>query len=263
MKSSKSLRMLSIIMLVAFIVCVFNQSAGASSGPLAELYFYQHGAVGGLTSMDTTTYMSATRNNISSAGYNAYAYINVPAGPKWSASVVRTLSDDAVFFIHAHGGPGKIVCVDDYYSITRVTANISASDENYSLEYNFQNTTDKLKYVRIMYWMGCNTFNTDSSLGNLCTKSVSLGADCVIGHNSQIYKSYTNYYMYRFAYYGGTGATVATALAQAKTSTLSFFGYPSSDTGSYCAQTVNSVRITGANSIPSLVKFKPAGYGNY
>lgn len=251
------------IIIISSFVCIFGQVSEAAASPLAELYFYQHPAIGGLSSIDTTTYKLATRNAISNAGYNCYAYTNVPAGPKYSSSVIRTLADDAVFFLHAHGGPGKAICVDNYNTITRVTANISSADENYSLEYNFQSTTDKLKRVRIMYWMGCNTFNTSSSLGNLCSKSATLGADCVIGHNAQIYKNYTNYYMYRVAYYGNTGVDIATALVRAKTSTLSHFGCSLSDTGSNCYKTVNSVRVTGASAAPSLVSFRPAGYGNY
>ncbi len=126
-------------------------TAYAADSPLAELYFYNHSAVGGMSALNTTTMASQTEASIDNAGYNCIRYTNVPAGPSSSASVIRTLDDDAIFFISGHAGKGRVVCVDNSNNITRISASAVNNNSVYSLEYNFENTTDKLRRLRFAY----------------------------------------------------------------------------------------------------------------
>lgn len=257
-----------VVLLVGIILCNgFIPAASASESPLAELYFYDHEAATasngyGVGALDTTPYMSETKSEISSAGYNCYAYTNVPAGTSdGSASVIRTLANDAIFFINAHGGKGRVVCVDNSNQITRIAANATNDSANYSLAYNFGSTSNKLKKMKVAYWLACETYGTDSTYGSLNQKSTDLGVDCVITHNAKVWHPYIAYFMYRFAYYADQGYSVETSLSLAKNSTLTKYGY-SGDTTSNLYTTVNSYKIDGADSNPGAIKIEPAAFGN-
>lgn len=244
---------------LCFLMCTF---AFASDSPLAELYFYNHGELGGLKTLNTTTCAANTEGAIDNAGYNCVWYTNVPAGPSSSGSVIRTLDDDAIFFISGHAGNGRVYCVDNNGNITIISAN-AVYDNNavYSLEYNFENTTDQLKNLRIAYWMGCNTYGTNDTYGSLNDKSTTLGIDCNITHANKTWPTYSNYFLYCFAFYGDQGQTVSTAITNAKAWCYSYYGtYAGS--GNEADKTFSSCRIRGTTGYSS-VTFEPAGYGTY
>ena len=244
---------------LGFLLCT---SAVASTSPLAELYFYNHGELSGLKTLDSTTCATLTEGAIDNAGYNCVSYTNVPAGPSSSGSVIRTLDDDAIFFISGHAGKGRVYCVDNYGNVTIISANADYNDNSvYSLEYNFENTTAKLRSLRIAYWMGCNTYGTDSTYGSLNGKCTTLGVDCNITHSQKTWPIYSNYFLYCFAFYGDQGQTVSTALANAKSWCYSYYGsYEGS--GNEVDLTLGSYVIRGTTGYSS-VKFEPAGYGTY
>ena len=259
----KKLFITSILLAAVLNICFLeNKFAYATDLPLAELYFYNHPATGGLSALNTTGFASQTESSIDNAGYNCYSYTNVQAGPASSSSVVRTLDDDAIFFINAHGGNGRVVCVDNSNNITRVSAKKVTSDSSvYSLEYNFENTIDQLKSLKVAYWMGCNTYGTNSVYGSLNSKCTSLGVDCNITHNDNVWSTYCSYFQYRFAYYSDQGNNVATALVNAKSSCYSDFS-TSPGLISELDRTVNSYVTSGPTGYYS-VSIEPAGYGTY
>ena len=254
----------SIILFITFVM-IFTMvlasdltEAQATDPPLAELYFYNHGDVGGLAAVNTATYKYSTESKIDNCGYNCYSYTNVQAGPSSSSSVVRTLDDDAVFMIHAHAGQGRIACVDNSNNITRVAADITSYSNSYSLEYNFGSTTDKLKEMKLAVWWGCHTYGTSSTYGNLGTRSNSLGVDCNVTQNNTSYPAYANYFLYRFAYYCDQGQSVATALSNARASAYQIY-----ETSSNVQASVNYYVISGANTNPGSTTLEPASYGAY
>ena len=258
----KCLRLYALLTVVMLLSLCVSIPVHATDSPLAELYFYNHSAIGGLSALNTTSYASQAESSIDNAGYNCYSYTNVQAGPASSSSVVRTLDDDAVFFINAHGGNGRVVCVDNNSNVTRVSAKKVTSDSSvYSLEYNFENTTDQLKTLKIAYWMGCNTYGTSSTYGSLNSKCTSLGVDCSITHNDNIWAPYCSYFQYRFAYYSDQGNNVSTALVNAKSSCYSYFS-TSPGSISELDRTVNSYVTSGPTGYSS-VSMEPAGYGSY
>ena len=249
------------IFLVLSLVLTLGVVAYAADSPLAELYFYNHSATGGLSALNTTTSASQTENSIDNAGYNCISYTNIPAGPSSSGSVIRTLDDDAIFFISGHAGNGRVVCVDNSNNITRISANAVNNDSVYSLEYNFENTTNQLKTLRFAYWMGCNTYGTDTTYGSLNDKSTTLGIDCNVTHNDNTWPTYSNYYLYCVAFYSDQGQTVPTAISNAKAWCYSYYG-SSSGSGDEVDRTLSSYRIRG-NSGYTSVAFEPADYGAY
>lgn len=266
MKEKNVMRFVSVLMLCLMLLSGLVPVINASESPLAELYFYNHQYAEAsnnyyVNALNTTTYMSQTKSSISNAGYNAKAYTNIPAGSSnGSGSVIRTLANDAIFFINAHGGKGRVICVDNNNQVTRIAANATSDNSNYSLAYNFDNTTNKLKSMRLAYWLGCDTYGTDNTYGSLNQKSTDLGVDCVITHNAQVWHPYISYFMYLFAFYADQGYKVETALSLAKTGTLNGYNY-TGDTTSTLYTTVNSYKINGAASNPGAIKIEPAAYG--
>ncbi len=249
---------LILILSLGLFMCPF---AVASYSPLAELYFYDFYSTGYPKPIDTTIYASQTEGALDNAGYNCYCYTNVPAGPVSTGSVLRTLDDDAVFFIHTHASQGIMACTDYYGNITTISADAVSETTNYSLEYNFEYTTAQLKTLRIAYWMGCNTYGTSIYYGSLNDKSTELGIDCNITHADSIWDTYAGFLLYAFAYYGDQGQTVSTALVNAKSWAYSYFGtYAGS--GNEADITFSSTRIRGTTGYYS-VTFEPAGYGVY
>lgn len=249
---------LLLLSLVACSLFTVAMPANAATAPLAELYFYKHGDIVGLAALDTTVQKALTHSAVASSGYNTYSYINVQAGPKSSSSVIRTLADDAVFMISCHAGQGRMAIVDNSNNITRLSANTHSASTTYSLQSNFENTTDKLKKVRLAYFMGCNTYGLDSAYGSLNGKTGTLGVDCTITHASQTYPAYSNYFLYCFAFYLSQGQTVGTALSNARTYTISTYGNSAA-----VLETVNYYMITGAGANPSSTTIMPAAYGVY
>ena len=236
-------------------------TAYATDSPLAELYFYNHSAVGGLTALNTTTMASQTESSIDNAGYNCIYYTNVPAGPASSSSVIRTLDDDAIFFISGHAGKGRVVCIDNNNNVTRISASAVNNNSVYSLEYNFENTTNQLKRLRFAYWMGCNTYGSDTTYGSLNAKSTTLGVDCNVTHNDNTWPSYSNYYLYCVAVYSDQGQTVPTAISNAKAWCYSYYN-ATAGSGNEVDRTLKSAIIRGTTGYTN-VAFEPAGYGVY
>lgn len=229
---------------------------------MAELYYYKHPAVGGLSALDTTGCASLTENCIDNAGYNCNSYINIPAGPASSGSVIRTLDDDAIFFINAHAGKGRVVCVDNRNNVTRISANAVANDDSvYSLEYNFEKTTNQLKTLRFAYWMGCNTYGTSTTYGSLNDKCTILGVDCNVTHDDYTWSPYCEYFLYCLAFYSDKGQSVPTAIANAKAWCYDYYN-SSPGSGDELDRTLSSCRISGTYGYLS-VAFEPAGYGKY
>lgn len=56
--------------LVTLLLLSVSLTVFAADSPLAELYFYNHSAVGVLSALDTTTKASQTEGCIDNAGYN-------------------------------------------------------------------------------------------------------------------------------------------------------------------------------------------------
>lgn len=243
----------SAICLVLCLVIFLPSAALATDAPLAELYFYNHPAVGGLSAYDTTGYKTATEQQVDGIGYNGNAYTNVPAGSASSGSIIRTLASDAIFLHNGHSGKGRVVCVDNSNNITRLTANAQAATNAYSLEYNFDNTTGKLKKMRLAWFQGCHTYGTDSTYGSLNTKCSDLGVDCIITQNDSTYASRSTYFAYSFFWYinNRTDLTVSQALAEAKANVLANYD------DEYTQATLDT-KFTGTSSI----KLKPAAYGS-
>ena len=245
--------------LVTLLLLSVSLTVFAADSPLAELYFYNHSAVGVLSALDTTTKASQTEGCIDNAGYNSISYTNVQAGPASSGSVIRTLDDDAIFFISGHAGHGRVVCVDNNNNITRISANAVNDNSVYSLAYNFGNTTDKLKKLRFAYWMGCNTNGNDTTYGSLNVKCTNLGVDCNVTHNDKTWPTYSNYYLYCVAFYSDQGQTVSTAISNAKAWCYSYYN-STAGSGNEVDRTLNSSVISGTSGY-SNVAFEPAGYG--
>lgn len=109
--------------------------------------------------------------------------------------------------------------------------------------------------------MGCNTYGTSSTYGSLNSKCTSLGVDCSITHNDNIWAPYCSYFQYRFAYYSDQGNNVSTALVNAKSSCYSYFS-TSPGSISELDRTVNSYVTSGPTGYSS-VSMEPAGYGSY
>lgn len=252
-------KIISVLLFLSLIFC-FVLTAYAVDAPLAELYFYNHAATGGLSALNTTTSASLTEGSIDNAGYNCISYTNVPAGPASSGSVIRTLDDDAIFFISGHAGNGRIVCVDNSNNITRLSANAVNNNSVYSLEYNFENTSNQLKSLRFAYWMGCNTYGTDNTYGSLNSKSTTLGIDCNVTHNDKTWPTYSNYYLYCVAFYSDQGQTVSTAITNAKAWCYSYYN-STAGSGDEVDRTLSSYRIRGNTGYTS-VAFEPAGFGS-
>ncbi len=242
----------SVFALIVMLALMSTMPALAADTPLSEIYFYNHGEVGGLSTLDTTTYKSQTEAEIDSAGYDCKSYTNVAAGPKSSSSVIRTLGNDAVFHINCHAGPGRMATVKNN-TITRLSAKAVSDDSVYSLAYNFDNTTNKLKNIRLAYWSGCNTYGTSSTYGSLNEKSINLGVDAAVTHTDNTYASRSTYFAYLFFWYlNRDSATVSAALASAKAYALAQF-----NNDDYITKTVKT-NVAGSSS----TKIKPAAYGS-
>ncbi len=242
---------LLLVLLMTLLVSLTVGTQGLAAGPLSELYFYNHGEVGGLHTLDTTSHRLLTEYTIDNIGYDCKSYVNIPAGPASSGSVIRTLASDAVFHISCHAGPGRMATVSNG-QITRLSAKAVADDAVYSLAYNFDNTTNKLKKIKVAYWLGCNTYGTDSTYGSLNQKSIDLGVDAAITHTDETYPSRSNLFAYKFYWYLYDGVTVSQALLDAKAFALSQYNNDAEVT-----VTVKTY-VSGSSS----TKIVPAAYGS-
>lgn len=188
-------------------------------------------------------------------GYNAKDYVNVQAGPKDKGSIMRTLGD-AIFTVFGHANKGRVVCFDNNNKLTRIAANGTSPSNNYSLEYNYENTTNKLKKMRFAHYAGCHTYGTDSTYGNLTTKSYNCLVDVVVTHRDYFYATPGTYFSYLIFYYGRTqssSTTIKSNVESAVSYALSYYG-----NNAQAIETLN-VHIGGRDTSS---KFKPASYGS-
>lgn len=255
-------RFMSFLIVAILISTSFIQIVNAADSPVEHCFGFVH---------PTITYYSAYRksfftidaqdsynnaavpvhNSLSSHGYyNSYSYYDNPASP-----IRNSIGSDAVFFIFSHAGPGRMCCVDSNSTtanVTLLTANFTSDSQAYSLQTEYQNTTNQLKKVKFAYFGGCDTANTDTeySYGNLLDRSYALGVDCSLGFSAETNYDTGWYFAKRVIIYYGMDSnnTIGACASSSKRDTFSNFGYYGG---------IDSYVLRGNSSI----KLQPASYG--
>ena len=166
MNKSKLFKVLIVSVVLIAGATELAYAAGPANPPWSECYWFTY-PVGPGGIFEINHYLHYV-------GYDARVYGNLTAD--W---VRRTMYKDAVFAIVAEGYPGRVMCKN---GMTQISAKIVPSEDfNYSLEAAFANTTDKLKWCRIIYWGSCESARYSSKYGDLNDYSVTLGADASVG----------------------------------------------------------------------------------
>ena len=247
-----------ILIMNVFILGTFCQAEGAVE---EHCFGYNHPAFSYYNAYRNTTYSVSALNTTTNAAnihdalvahgyYSGSYYVNN------QASIVQTcIGRDAIFYINSHGAAGLVCCPynnSGTWTMTYLSANSTPDNMAWSLQYKYENTTDKLKRVRFAYFGGCNTANTSSIYGNLLNMANSLGVDCSLGFTGNITTNRNFYFSERLiAYYGmDPNNTVSACAASASSDTFNVFG----DFGG-----VNTYSIVGNGGI----KLVPAAYGTY
>lgn len=230
------------------------------SGPTVEVYLTNHPDIvyGGYTyaALNTTMCDSYRSTAVTSMGYSYSSYSNVPIGPSTIGSVIRTLDDDALFTIFGHANKGRIIAFDSSYNYTRLSANAVSDSNNYSLEYYFGSTNNKLKQMRFAHFSGCRTYGNDSTYGDLTSRCTSLGVDVVLTHVERMYPTpgtYFDYLIYYYGNYNSSGTSIYSCITSAKNYTRTSY-----NNSSNAVETTN-INIGGADTASA---FKPASYGS-
>jgi len=176
MNKSKIFKVLlmSIILIIGVSQLVY--AAGLPDPPWSECYWFNDPGVG--TTYDINHFLHYV-------GYDARVYGNL-----YAYLVRRTMYKDAVFYVSAHGVKtgGRVRCGYLNGHKTYISAkSIPWDDYNYSLEAAFANTTDKLKWCRLVYWSACRSARNSSTYGDLNDYSaITLGADSSVGFRDDL-----------------------------------------------------------------------------
>ncbi len=203
--------LMSVILIIGVSTLVY--AAALPSPPWSECYWFNSPGVG--PTYDINHFLHYV-------GYDARVYGNLTA--YW---VRRTMYKDAVFYIKTHGvgdEGGRVWCANG----TRISAKIRPNDNyNYSLEAAFANTTDKLKWCRLVYWGGCYTAKNSSKYGDLNDYSaMTLGADSSVGFKEGRYVDWGTTFdrrVFDYLIYNG-GNTIKNSCEMAKDYTYNVHG---------------------------------------
>lgn len=205
MKKTRLPKVLSIILLIIMVLIVVMPGViyALPSPPWAEMYYYDNPGPG---------YENDIKQYLLNMGYDARLYKNTHA-----YYVRRTMYQDAVFYLHAHGAPGRMILRFDPNGTQISAKSVPSQDYNYSLEARYGSTTDKLKYTRSTYWAGCHTAEYSSTYGDLDNYCYyTLGVDSTVafwgarGHTSG------SYFDKIFYYYAKQNNTVSASLLLAE-----------------------------------------------
>lgn len=180
-------------------------------------------------------------------GYNANIYKDSGA-----YYVRRTMDDDAVFAYVGHGSPGYLFCTNSDYYLSAY--NISSDPYNYSLQYAFYGTTNKLKNIRFAYYGACHSNVSSSIYGRLTYYTTNtLGALAAMGFNDYITHDVVSYFGGRLFAYLHSGHSVNSARLYASNDSINRFG-----TSYWNLSGVDTASITGDSN----TRLRPAAYGN-
>jgi len=228
--------LLSVVLIIGLSQLVY--AAALPSPPWSECYWFNDPGVG--PTYDINHFLHYV-------GYDARVYGNVHA-----YYVRRTMYKDAVFYIKTHGysSGGRVLCANN----TKISAKmVLGDDSNYSLEAAFANTTDKLKWCRLVYWGSCYTAKNSSKYGDLNDYSaMTLGADSSVGFKEGRYVDWGTTFdrrVFDYLIYNG-GNTIKNSCEMAKDYTYDVHG-------SYGG--VDKYEIRGYTT----EKILPVGYGDF
>lgn len=232
-----------LIKLLVFSLLFILMLAPASYGyalPLAETYWFTNLGIGGASNINSY---------LDNMGYNGNIYCNSGA-----YYVRRTMDDDAVFAYVGHGyrTGGILLCTDSASYISAY--NIVGDYDNYSLQYAFAGTTNKLKNIRLAYYGACWSDKYSPTYGQLTTYTTNtLGALSSIGFSDEVFDPVVSYFETKVFLYLDLGQTVSTAVGNAIIATKSYYGQEL-----WNQSQVGSLQVRGNGD----TRLEPAAYGN-
>lgn len=233
---SKVLLIIALIIMVLIMV-VPGIIYALPNPPWAEMYSYSNPGYG------EDSYI---KQYLLDMGYDARWYQNTHA-----YYVRRTMYQDAVFHLSAHGAPGRMILRYDPNGTQISAKSVPSQDYNYSLEALYGNSTDKLKYTRLTYWSGCHSAEYSSTYGDLDNYCYyTLGVDSTVAFYGTQTLPYCAYFDKMFYYYAKQDNTIQAALLLAEYVTKNKYGKPKEGYYDY--------RYYGGSK-----KLIPASYGTY
>lgn len=226
-------------MLCVFTCCVLVfATSHVIAAPLSETYWYTDPGEGGAYTINWHLGKMGYDNRIF-RGSGAY-YVR------------STMDQDAVLAYVGHGNPGRLECTssDEYLS----AYNVPSDPYNYSLEYKFAGTTNKLKNIRFAYYGACHSDEYSPIYGRLTTYTTDiLNARSALGFTGAISHDCATYFEERLFAWLDTGITVQSARDKALNDCYTKFG-----TTYVYYSNVWTANITGSVT----TKLEPAAYGH-
>lgn len=199
----KRLRIKIIVSIVVLLIIVASFSTALAVTYPGRVYYFSNLGIGG----------GATVNNeLNSMGYTSYLRYD------YDAKDIRDYwGTQAVVAYIGHGQPGYLVC-DGTGQIS--AKSVSGMPTNYSFEYKYANTTDKLKKNRLIYFGCCYSDNYSSTYGRLTTYTAGdMAARSTIGFSGQLGDAEATYFEAKLFTYLDDKKTVQTAVNLAKADT--------------------------------------------
>ena len=200
-----------LIFLLCISILIFSNemAAQAASGTCEIFYFTYTGSVGAGGTANIKGYLD-------DMGYTANRYANTRA-----YYVRRTMDEDKIFVIVAHGLPGRVYCKNGETTISAKA--VKDDDNNYSLAAGFSQYG--LLNMKLAYYGSCYSASTSGTYGNITTYTTSqMGAQCALGFTDSVASTQATYYESLLFYYLKNGSTVSNANSLCKTLTYNKYG---------------------------------------